>query len=211
MRSSFSLSVVTLLGAGLLLSGCGGGGAARTESTAAAAASTSEKITEASQRLDSLSQTLVSFRGAGPTADLKGLYTTFETDSAAVNKALAEIAAGADSTEQNGRTQHEEWNKQTATITDPDLRASSAKRGGDLRMAIEALASSNTSFKSVSSAFTTQIGDIKKVLDLDLTVAGIENIKPSINKAVESVSGLKTATADVAEKSKAITDLLATK
>lgn len=194
----------------LTLAGCSTG-QQRTSSTSSAAANTSTLVTTAGIHLDSLTQSMSNLRGAVPGADLKALFKAFGSDSDAVSKSITAVGSSADTTEQKGRTQLEEWNKQTATVQDPDLRAATAKRGGELRTAIEALAASNSSFKKIGAAFTGQIGDIRKVLDLDLTLAGISSIKPTITKAIDSVGGLKGAFNDVAAKSKAITDLLATK
>ena len=210
MRTSIALSLASLLSAGLLLVSCGSG-RARTNSTAAAAASTSAQIEAADAHLDGLNQSLVNFRGAGAGADLKGIYKNFTDNSGPVNKDITAVSTGARSIVQKARAQLEEWNKQNATITDAELRASSAKRSGDLRVATDALSASNAAFTTIGGDFTTQINDIKKVLDLDLTPAGVSNIKPTISKAVDSVASLKGAFADVAKKAKTISDLLASK
>lgn len=210
MRTSIVLSIVSLCSIGLLLASCGSG-IARSNSTAAAATSTSAQIEAAAAHLDGLNQSLVNFRGAGAGADLKGIYKSFTDHSGAVNKDITAVSTGANSTEQKARAQLEEWNKQNATITDAELRASSAKRSGDLRVATDALSASNTAFTTIGADFTTQINDIKKVLDLDLTPAGISNIKPTISKAIDSVTSLKGAFTDVAKKAKTISDMLASK
>jgi len=210
MRTSIVLSIASLFSAGLLLASCGSG-IARTDSTVAAATSTSAQIEAAGAHLDGLNQSLVNFRGAGAGADLKAIYKSFTDNSGAVNKDITAVSTGASSIEQKARAQLEEWNKQNATIADAELRASSAKRSGDLRVATDALTASNTAFTTIGGDFTTQINDIKKVLDLDLTAAGISNIKPTISKAVDSVTSLRGAFADVAKKAKTISDMLASK
>jgi len=210
MRTPFALSIATLLGAGLLLAGCGGG-TDRTDSTAAAATSTQETVQAAAIHLDALNQSLVNFRGAGAGADLKGIYASFTDNTAAVSKDITAVNSGASDIEAKARAQLEEWNKQNATITDADLRAASAKRSGELRIATDALAASNAAFGTTGSTFATQIADIKKVLDLDLTLQGVENIKPIIGKAVESVTSLKGGFADVAKHAKTISDMLVSK
>jgi len=142
---------------------------------------------------------------------LKAIYAGFTSNASAVTKDITDVSAGASSIEKKARTQLEEWNKQNATITNADVRAASAKRSGDLRIATDALAASNTAFTATGSTYATQINDIKKVLDLDLTLAGVENIKPIISKAIDSASSLKGAFADVAKHAKTISDMLASK
>lgn len=208
MRQVLVLPLVPLLSVALI--GCGGG-QARSDSTAATAAATSASVQEAGLSLDGLTQALTNFRGASASADLKQIYKSFASEHDAVAKAIAAVTKGATSTEAKARAQLDEWNKLTATIQDPELRASTTTRSASLRTAVEELASSHGVFKSTSGAFLTRIGDIRKVLDLDLTTGGIAAIKPSLTKAIDATGGMKTGIADLAAKVKTITDLLARK
>jgi hypothetical protein len=208
MRTTLTLSLVSLFGLGVFLTGCG---ETRTEGTATASAATEAKVGESNNHLDGLSQSLVGLRGASAGADLKGLYKSFTTNREEVIAAIASVSSSAATVEQNGRVHLQEWNQQIATLQDPDLRVASAKRSGALRIALDELAASSAVFKGVGSDFTAQINEINRVLGLDLTVEGINHLKPSISKAVESVQVLRESFADVARKSKVITDMLAAK
>ena len=210
MRTTFALPLVALLSCGVLITGCGGG-TERTQNTVGAASATVAKVDAARIHLDGLTQTLTNFRGATAGADLKGLYKSFLSQHDNVTSAVNAVNASADATEAKGNTQLTEWNKQISTIQDEDLRAASAKRSSDLRMALTNLTTSKSSFATVSSGVLGQLGDIKKALDADLTTAGVTGIKPTLSKVVESMGNLKSSFLDVSAKAKVITDLLASK
>jgi hypothetical protein len=105
----------------LLLASCGGG-QSRTNNTATMAATTATSLQNAGLSLDSLVQNLTNFRGATATADLKNIYKSFVGDHDAVSKSIAMATKSAEGTEASARAQLEAWNKEIATIQDPELR-----------------------------------------------------------------------------------------
>jgi len=210
MRLVLILSLAILSGVSLAVSGCGGG-QARTEGTAASATATAAKVEQAGVHLDALTQSMTNIREISMGTDLKVVYKAFANDHAAVTNDVVAINKGIEATETKARSQADEWNRQNATIQDPELRAATAKRLTELRLAVDGLIASSGQFQSVSGAYLVRTAEIKRVLDVDLTTGGIAAIKPSLTKAIDGVGSLTTSFADVSAKVKAIVDMLAAK
>ncbi len=201
--TSPTLLLVACCGA-FALAGCGTG-QDRMAATQKATATVPAEVTKARTELDQVQSSLKGLRDAGTDADLKQLYGTLKDRSRALDNALADVASSSESSVAAGKSQIEEWHKQNDTFSDPDLRASSTKREGDLRQAVDALSTSNAKLKVAGDAYRSQLAQTLAALDLDLTKAGVHTVSPVIAKLVDDDAHLRAALVDVSDKSSAVT------
>jgi hypothetical protein len=198
-----TLALVACFGAAAL-SGCGNG-QDRTAATRKASASVPADVAKARSELDQVQGALRDLRDAKGDADLKQLYGSLKSHSKGLDGSLADVSSSGDASVAAGKDQIEQWHRQNDTFADADLRNASAKREGDLRQAVDALAVSNAALKGSGDSYRSQLSQTIAALDLDLTPAGVSTVSPVIGKLVDDDAKLRASLVDIADKSERVT------
>lgn len=191
----------------LSLVGCGNG-QDRSAKTSESAAMISVDVTEAKQGLDQVVAGLKNLRDASDSADLKKLYDAVEEPTEDLQEALTDVAASSDAAVAAGKAQNDQWHQEANTFTDAGLRAASNKRQADVRLAVDELAISTSTMKSISDPYIAQVQQTLKAVDLDLNQQGVAAIKPIVAKLVDDEAKLRSALNDVDAKGKALNAVL---
>jgi hypothetical protein len=176
----------------------------QTTATVKAATSTVVDASASRSALDLVAVTLKNISDVEDQATLRSLYGDLKDHASAFNTSLISVQTSGDAEVATGRTQISHWHDQAETFTDPDLRAASEKREEELSKAVNALAIANADLKNKGDAYRTSLGQVTNALDLDLSVQGVQTIKPFIGKIVDGVPDLKKTLAEVENRSKAI-------
>lgn len=203
MIKSISLSLATIAIASCVLTGCGTG-QDRNTATIKATATIPIDATKAKQDLDKVVSALENIKKASDTANLKELHGDLKSQAARLHGSMADLDASSTSAITTGKDQIAQWHKQADGFTDAELRNSSGKREANLRQTVDELATSRQSFMTTQTAFGSQLDQVVKALDLDLTQKGIQSIKGVISKLVEDESTLRSSINDVSSKSQAV-------
>ena len=192
---------------GSLSTGCGNG-QDRSAKTASTSAVITDEVTRAKQQLDQVVAGLRNVRDASDTADLKKLYNELQGPAGELRGSLASVQGTAERAATAARKQNDDWRREADAFTDPDLRNASSKRQNDLRNAADALTASNAALKTTGDAFTGQLDQAVKALDLDLSQQGLQAIKPSVGRLIDDEAKLRAALTDVASKGKAVNGVI---
>lgn len=201
------LAASAIMVGGLTVSGCGNG-QDRSAKTTRSSAVISTDVTTAKQDLDQVVSGLKNLRDASDSADLKKLYEQVDDPADELQESLADVAASSEAAVVAGKAQNDQWRQEADTFSDAGLRAASNKRQADLRLAVDELASSTSTLKSVSDPYIAQVQQTLKAVDLDLSQQGVGAIKPTVAKLVEDEAKLRGALNDVDAKGKALNTVL---
>lgn len=206
-RITLLLAVSAFTVGGLAITGCGNG-QDRSAKTSESAAMIPVDVTEAKKRLDQVVTGLKNLRDASDSADLRKLYGEVKTPTDDLQDALAEVIASSDDAVAAGKEQNEQWREQTHAFTDAGLRAASSKRQGDLRIAVDELATSTSTLKRVGDPYIAQVQQTLAAVDLDLSQQGVQAIKPTVAKLVDDEAKVRDALNDVSAKGRALNTVL---
>ncbi len=199
--AAVALASLALIPVGLV--GCGNG-QDRNTATVKASSSVAGEVSEAARELDQVQSGLKRVQDSSDGSDLKKSYGEVKSHASALKSSLGDVASSSDSAVSAGRKQISEWHQQADTFTDAELRNSSNKREGDLRVAVDALAGSNSTLKTARDSYEADLAQTLKALDLDLSQPGVASAKHIIGKLVDDEAGLRKALTDVSEKSSAL-------
>lgn len=206
--SKFSCVAITLLAlATFPMIGCGNG-QDRSAATARTSALVSVDVTAAKRNLDQVVAGLKEVRDASDSADIKQLYSKLQKPTGQLRKSLAAVRASSEGAIAAGTAQKDEWHKQADAFSDTDLRNASSKRQNDLRGAVDALAASSTTLKSVGDAYVAQLDQLLAALDLDLSQQGLHAVKPSVKRLIDDEANLRDSLNNVAITSYAVNGVL---
>ena len=206
--SKFSCVAITLLAlATFPMIGCGNG-QDRSAATARTSALVSVDVTAAKRNLDQVVAGLKEVRDASDSADIKQLYSKLQKPTGQLRESLAAVRATSERAIAAGTAQKDEWHKQADAFTDADLRNASSTRQNDLRGAVDALAASSTTLKTVGDAYVAQLDQLLAALDLDLSQQGLHAVKPSVKRVIDDEASLRDSLNDVAIKSNAVNGVL---
>lgn len=200
-----ALSALTI--GGLTITGCGNGQDRSAKTTRSSAAISTDVMTT-KQDLDQVVTGLKNLRDASDSADLKKLYNEVKAPTDELQESLADVASSSEKTVAAGKAQNDQWRQEADAFSDAGLRSASSKRQADLRLAVDELATSTSTLKSVSDPYIAQVQQTLKAVDLDLSQQGVGVIKPIVAKLVDDEAKLRNALNDVDAKGKALNTVL---
>ena len=133
-----------------------------------------------------------------PAPDLVPQYKTF----AGATKKLVSLSDSVDkkAAEMKDRANayFAEWDRGMTNISNPDLRKTSEDRRKEVSSAFEEVAESLKKSKDAFDPFVSDLKDIDQVLNLDLTLGGIDSVKGTTKRAMASGEDLRAALTDAA-------------
>lgn len=122
--------------------------------------------------------------------DPKAPFEQYKKDVAAVVDGLTKAESNLKTIKSQGQAYFAEWEKQAATIKDPDLKESANERRTRLAKAIEDVSAAMDEARAEIGPFVTNIQDVQTYLSNDLTPAGIESVEgksKDISKGAKSI------------------------
>ena len=130
-------------------------------------------------------------------------FAQYKKDVAAVEGAAEQCKANLQALQSQGQTYVAEWEKQAATITDPELKRIADERRAKLAQAIEAVAAAMQTAAAELSPYRTQLKDMDTYLSNDLTPAGIHSVSDRskrMSKEADSICEKLDAVAEAVAK-----------
>jgi hypothetical protein len=128
-------------------------------------------------------------------------YMAFNTELTAFNKIADKTLKESDTVRNNGRELFSEWNAETESINDPEIRSIAEQRRTTLRESYNSMLTPLLTARSDLNEVRSNLTDIQKALALDLTPDGINAAKTSFgrisSKAATSVKSLDAFAAEL--------------
>lgn len=157
-----------------LMAGCASTGIKRTEKVQSTVKETRTELADAKKSISETLETLNSLQLAGTT--LSDTYPEFKKQVKAVTADAKKLKENSIALQKAGQAKFEAWNAQLQEIQDESLRQSSMKRMKEAQAEHEKLLSLIKQAENVMDPFVSNLNDIVKYLDLDLSREGIKSI-----------------------------------
>lgn len=194
MRNPTLVLVIILV----TLAGCSSSGQDRAATASRSVSTATTQAQDLGRHVDAVVNALGPFQsGQG---DLKQAYQALSTAASNLDTAVATVNKEVAAARTAGDRYAADWEKRLSTVTDADIAASSAARLDQLRAGIERLALADTEFKTTSTAFTSQLKDLRTALDLDLSAGGVAALRNALAANVAAAPALKQRAATLADR-----------
>jgi len=196
-----------LLVASCILGGCSDSD--RQATTTRTAAVVPVEAGNAKKELQEVVTSLKNLSIAEDTVRIRVLQTDLKNQTSNLRSGLAELDASVMATIAAGNSQLSSWRTEAAGITDADMRAGSTKREGVLRKAVDDLRTSHTNYVTANRAYLSQLDEMIKTLDLDLTKQGVKSVRASMARlSDDDEASLASSINQVTEKSQAVSSAI---
>lgn len=155
----------------------------RVDDTAAQAAELNGRIDAALRALDDIAN--------HPAPDLQRQFGTYRDAVNRLEDAHNSLRGKVEAMEAEGRDYLVAWDREIATIRDEDLRNRTGERRADVAENIDALHERWIAAREAVAPLVHRLREIETALRVDLTTAGVESIRPSVQNAndVENARG----------------------
>jgi hypothetical protein len=148
---------------------------------------------------------------ADPNADLKASYKTLEANIKKAEAAGNSAAERAEDMRERASDYIAAWQAKNENLRDPDLKAAADARNKEIADGYNDYALLAGEARKAYWPFLQDLKDLKNYLQNDLTAAGVEKAKPTIQKAVEDGNLLNQRIAALANKLDSLTADLSAK
>lgn len=192
MKLSHLYLILTLPLVTLLTIACQTAGSRTGQATAATLRDLSDQITEGQNALD---QTMANLNALvnSPNTDLRPQYRTFSSSLDRMNAVADEINQTASELQVRGSTYFPQWRSEIASIRNEDLRSSIAERQEELQERFRAMLTEFEDLRSYYRPLARRLNDIETALANDLTPAGLDVVRPAVERAYEDAEEVRDA------------------
>ena len=115
--------------------------------------------------------------------DLRPAYTTFATAVPETTKAAETTAARVRWMDGDGQAYFKEWQDKITSIANESLRKKSQKRLEAVRASFDKVKVELKQASERFKPFLSDLSDIQKTLEADVTAAGVKAVRPSVRSA----------------------------
>jgi hypothetical protein len=182
MKTTSQIACVGLLGALALVSGCKSEGHQQADSTAMSMDSLRVAATTLKERVNAVATSLATVVEKAD-VDPKVPYEQYSANVTSLKDGLDKVESNLNTMKTQGQAYFSEWEKQAATITDPDLKKKADQRREKLSKALTAVAEAMTAARTELVPFAKSNEDLRTYLKNDLTPAGIKSISDKSKQA----------------------------
>jgi hypothetical protein len=130
----------------------------------------------------SLNRTTDALNRIATSPNAQEAYASFSIELATFKKLSAETLQDSADVRNRGRELFAQWDIETQSIKNPDIRAVAEQRRATLSASYDAMITPLLTARSDLAAVTSDLTDIQKALSLDLTPAGIDAVKNPFDK-----------------------------
>jgi uncharacterized protein YPO0396 len=135
------------------------------------------------------------------TADLRPLYDKFKAELAKLDADAATTRARAAAMKERAKENLDKWEQETrAEIASPEIRRISDQQRARARERFEELRLTAEGGRDAYNRLSANLHDIQKVLDLSLTQASIESVKPVVETTRGDAQTVQNAIGEVVAK-----------
>jgi predicted nucleic acid-binding Zn-ribbon protein len=139
-----------------------------------------------------VSTTVADLQALKTATDVKAAYAKVNQNTEGVKSHAAKVKSDYDAMKAQTDVFVETWQKEIASVQDPALKATAAKRFADVKIAFLEITNTLGAAKEAYQPFITSLEDIHKVLGNDVTPGGVKSVTPAIDKAIANSKALDT-------------------
>jgi hypothetical protein len=175
--------------ASLALSGCETAGHDKADTTATSMGSVRDNLTalkDKSAAAAAAAATLIDQADKDP----KTAFASFTAELGNFENARSAVADGAKELKSKETDFFSSWEKQTATITDPDVKQKSIERRAKLQKTIETVDKSTEAALTEATPFSAMMKNLQTYWSNDLTAGGIREMKDKVGDAKKSAKSI---------------------
>jgi chromosome segregation ATPase len=132
--------------------------------------------------------------------DLKPRYDAFVTETKRLESLASKAKSNGQAMRERGAAYFKTWEEQLGTMTDPDIKKRSEERRTELNGHYAELTKSMDACRAAYEKLSTNLTDIKKALDVDLSVNGVKSLSSPMKSARSNATALTSSIEDVEEK-----------
>lgn len=198
MKIQRFLPVLVFLPVLALSPACQSSGHDKADSTASSMDSLRKAVGAMKERINASAASLAAVV-ENRSVDPKPHFQKYTKDVESVVDGLSRIESGLKSMKSQGQAYFAEWEKQAATIEDPDLKKSAEDRRARLVKAVDGVSTAVDAARAEIQPFVTKIRDVRTYLSNDLTPAGIESVEDKSKRITNDAESIGEKLDDVAE------------
>jgi phage-related minor tail protein len=201
MKSITSLLLVVPLAA--LLAGCASAGYQSGQKTSNNIQKAADKIAALSAQVDTTLTTLNDLV-TKPAPDLRPQFKSFQSSLKSLENHAADITKARMAMADEGKQFLAKWDEQIAQINNEDIKSRSVARRAEVTEKLQAIKRSYAETEVAFTPFLSELRDVQKFLNVDLTTGGLAAISASVTKAKTNAGPLKQALGKLAADFKAV-------
>lgn len=204
-----ALCVLTIIALFLCTTSCQSTGRSRAENLQSDLTDIQESLTEGSDHVD---KTIFALN-ALPTeqTDLTKPYEKYVDELEDLESHAKSVRKESDDLREKGQAYFEAWQKDMAAITNESLKKQSEERKEELKAAYAKIDEIKADSRKMFDTFLTNLQDIRKYLDTDLTPAGVQGIASMIEEANKESADVKTRIKELNEIIDKVKDAMTSK
>jgi len=191
---NFSLACGTLilLGTAAFLGGCATTGMDRSAKASNSIQNENQEIRKLIVQIDLTGSALDSLMVAGA-PDLEKPFDAYTKNLEKLDGAGKRTIKRMEEMKERNKDYFAEWEKQGDNYTDPEIRALSDERRGNLAAIYARIPEAGMGIKGAYHAYLTDLKEIQRFLSTDLTPKGLEAITSVANKTIQDREALKVS------------------
>lgn len=168
-------------------------------------ASTGASITKAADQIErgiqQLDATVLALHDLveKPAPDLKAQRKAYEKSLASLESTAESVNKMASKMDEKGQAYFAEWDQQLAAIQNEDIRERSAERRKAIEASFTKLQQNYGEAKSAFQPLLDDLRDVRTALKADLTLPGLETLKPVVKKVDKQKSSVEKELKDLVE------------
>jgi hypothetical protein len=186
-RTAGVLTLITMVGAAALITGCATGGSSgykQADKTGAGIAAYRDEIVNGKKAIDATMKSLGDIAATANT-DPRKAYEQYKKDVANLESTAAKIRSRAQAMQASGQAYFAQWQQELSQVSNPDVRELAEKRKAKLQEAFDTIAETAKPLKEQFDPWMTDLKDLQLYLSNDLTVAGVNSAKSMFKKTAK--------------------------
>lgn len=189
---SLALCTMLLLGTTFFIGGCATTGMDRSVKTSNSIRDVDSEIRKFVIQVDVTAASLSSLTMAGQ-SDVGKSFKTYSDNVEKLDSEGKRVLKRIDEMKAHSKEYFEEWEKQGAAYTNPQIRELSDERRVKLAEIYAQVPAAGVGIKGAYQSYLTNLKEIQSYMSNDLTPKGLEGIDPVAKKAVQDSEALKAS------------------
>ncbi len=181
MNRAISLAVASSLSIALLAA-CASSGRSSAESTVTGLGELRGDATAGKTQIKTTIATMDQIEKS-ESGDLKPLYDSFKKEVANLESLASKARSNGQAMREKGAAYFKTWEEQLGTMTNEDIKKRSEERRKELNALYAELTKSMDACRTSYDKLSTNLSDITKALDLDLSKNGVKNLATPMKSA----------------------------
>jgi len=134
-----------------------------------------------------------------PAAELGPQFDVFASNLDALDSTAKQVSEATAGMQEKGKAYFADWDAQIAAIQDEDIRERSAERRKTVEKELEEIRAEYEKARDTFHPLMGALQDIRKALEADLTMDGLDAVKKSVKKTNNNAADVKESLQELAD------------